>query len=275
MTVTSAARIAARRRAAVAVAVAMVALTPAPNLTYSERESANFIWGGWLRAVELQDVEPGVIVGEIHDTLRIDKAVAGLDHSRPVGTRVEHMLGIGRHEEPGLARLERVLDVEDPHTGIVIGREDKARALKGARPVLPEIMRPEIAAFGAVVGLGRDRHRGEAHRIGRLAHIEEPDVADALAAIGEIGLVGKHQEVAIGERQWRMRAAAKGRIEVAMGEELGPGRIADVEHGEPTVAPGGIGEVAGDQRMVQRVAAALRPTRRLAARPHAGDPPLA
>ena len=75
MTVTSAARIAARRRAAVAVAVAMVALTPAPNLTYSERESANFIWGGWLRAVELQDVEPGVIVGEIHDTLRIDKAV--------------------------------------------------------------------------------------------------------------------------------------------------------------------------------------------------------
>ena len=62
-------------------------------------------------------------------------------------------------------------------------------------------MRPEIAAFGAVVGLGGDRHRGEAHGIGRLAHIEEPDVTEALAAIGEIGLVGEHQEVAIGERQ--------------------------------------------------------------------------
>jgi hypothetical protein len=47
-------------------------------------------------------------------------------------------------------------------------------------------MRPEIAAFGAVVDLGRDRHRGEAHGIGRLAHIEEPGVAEALTAIGEI-----------------------------------------------------------------------------------------
>jgi hypothetical protein len=94
--------------------------------------------------------------------------------------------------------------------------------------------------------------------------------------IGEIGLVGEHEEVAVGERQRRMRAAAKGRIEVAMGEQLGPGRIADVEHGEPAFAPGGIGVVAGDQGMVQRVAPALGPTRRLAAtRPHPGDPPLA
>src|SRR6202030_3556093 len=103
--------------------------------------------------------------------------------------------------DPGLARLEWILDVEDPDAGIVIGREDEARALEGARPVLPKIMRPEIAAFGAVVGLGRDRHRGEAHRVSLLAHVEQPGVTEALAAIGEIGLVGEYQEVAIGERQ--------------------------------------------------------------------------
>jgi hypothetical protein len=60
-----------------------------------------------------------------------------------------------------------------------------------------------------------------------------------------------------------------------MGEQLGPGRIADVEHGEPAVASGGIGEVAGDESVVQRVASPLWPTRRLAAvRPHARDPPI-
>jgi hypothetical protein len=137
-------------------------------------------------------------------------------------------------------------------------------------------MGPEIAAFGAVVCLGRDRHGGEAHWISRLPHGEEPSVAEAQAAIGKTGLIGEHQQVAIGERQRRMCAASEGRIEVAMGEQLGPGRIADIEHGEPAIAPGAIGEVAGDEGVVQRVAPALGPTRRLAAaRPHARNPPLA
>ena len=99
-----------------------------------------------LRTFELQDVKSGVVVGEVHHALRIDEAVGGLDDLRPVGTRVEHALGIGRHEEPGLARLERILDVEDPDASIVIGRKDKARALEGARPVLPEVVRPKIAS---------------------------------------------------------------------------------------------------------------------------------
>ena len=85
-----------------------------------------------LRSLELQDVESGVVVGEVHHALRIDKAVCGLDDLRPVGTRVEHALWIGRHEEPSLARLERILDVKDPDAGIVIGGEDEAGALEGA-----------------------------------------------------------------------------------------------------------------------------------------------
>jgi hypothetical protein len=71
-----------------------------------------------LRSLELQDVESGVVVGEVHHAPRIDKAVCGLDDLRPVRTRVEHALWIGRHEEPSLARLERILDVKDPDAGI-------------------------------------------------------------------------------------------------------------------------------------------------------------
>jgi hypothetical protein len=50
--------------------------------------------GKWLRSLELQDVESGVVVGELDHALHIDKAVCGLDDLRPVGTRVEHALWI-------------------------------------------------------------------------------------------------------------------------------------------------------------------------------------
>ena len=88
------------------------------------------ISGNWLCSLELQDVETGVVVGQVHHALRVDKAVGGLDDFRPVGARVEHAFRIGRHEEPGLARLERIFDVKHPHTGIVVGREDEARVWK-------------------------------------------------------------------------------------------------------------------------------------------------
>src|SRR5579859_1770001 len=57
-----------------------------------------------LRALELQDVQPGVGVGDIHDALRVDEAIAGLDDARPVRPRIDHALGIGRHECADLAR---------------------------------------------------------------------------------------------------------------------------------------------------------------------------
>jgi hypothetical protein len=50
--------------------------------------------GKWLRSLELQDVESGVVVGELDHALHIDKAVCGLDDLRLVGTRVEHALWI-------------------------------------------------------------------------------------------------------------------------------------------------------------------------------------
>jgi hypothetical protein len=47
-----------------------------------------------------------------------------------------------------------------------------------------------------------------------------------------------------------MRATPKGRVEIAMGEQLGPGRVADIEHSEAAVAPGAIGKVAGNEGIV-------------------------
>ena len=60
-----------------------------------------------------------------------------------------------------------------------------------------------------------------------------------------------------------------------MREQLGSGRIADIENGKSAVAPGAIGKVAGDERVMQGITAAFGPTRCLAAAcPHAGNPPL-
>src|SRR4029077_14135926 len=126
-----------------AKSVASMGLTDGRAVTRSPRPRERVSMAR-LRSLKLQDVESRIVVGEVHHALRIDKAVCGLDDLRPVGTRVEHAFWIGRHEEPSLARLERILDVKDPDAGIMIGREDEAGALEGARPVLPEIVGPKL-----------------------------------------------------------------------------------------------------------------------------------
>jgi hypothetical protein len=66
----------------------------------------------------------------------------------------------------------------------------------------------EIAALSAIIIVGWDRQGGNAYRVGGHTHIEYPHVAQPLAAVGEVGLVGQHEQVALGQRQRRMRAAA-------------------------------------------------------------------
>src|SRR5580698_2537216 len=117
------------------------------------------------RALNLQNIKPGVGIGDIHPRLRVDETIAGLDHLRPVRPRIEHALGRRRHEITDLARLEWIGDVIGAHAGIVQGGEDEARALERAGPVLPQIVRAEMAALFAIVELVRDRHGGDAHRV--------------------------------------------------------------------------------------------------------------
>jgi len=65
--------------------------------------------------------------------------------------------------------------------------------------------------------------------------------------------VFEDEQVAIRQRQRRMRAAAEGRVPVSVHDQLGPGRIGDVEDGEATVTPGGKGKVARHEGMVRFV----------------------
>ena len=135
-------------------------------------------------ALELENVEPGIGVRQIHEAVAVDIAVAGLDHLRPVRARIHHVGWIGRDVESDLARLERVLDIVGAHAGIVVGGEDQTRALERAGPVFMQVVRAEAAALGAIVRLRGLGEGGDADGIARLADVEHPDVAQSLAAIG-------------------------------------------------------------------------------------------
>ena len=91
-------------------------------------------------------------------------------------------------------------------------------------------------------------------------------------AVGERRLVGEDEQLAVRQGQRRMRAAAA-RLRQAVHQDFRLGRIGDVDHGQAAVAPGGVGDVAVEQRVVQRVALAGGRGRRFAAgAPHARYP---
>src|SRR5258707_7937478 len=98
-------------------------------------------------------------------------------------------------------------------------------------------MRPELRALLAVVRLGRGREAGDLDRVGRLAHIEYPAALDAVGAIVEIALIGEHRQVAVGQWQRRMGAAAERRAPVAVRPQLPPGGVADGVDRHAALAP--------------------------------------
>src|SRR5262249_30120729 len=175
-------------------------------------------WPALVLTLELQDIEAGIGIGQIHHALRVDEAVVRLDDLRSTWARIEHAFGVWRHVIADLARLEGIVDIVSSNAGIVIRRKDEARALEPAGAVLPEIVRTEIAALGAIIVVARDRQGGNAYRVGGHPHIEYPDVTQPLATVGEVGLVGQHEQIALGQRQRRMRAAAERWVQVAVAQ---------------------------------------------------------
>src|SRR5687767_9094196 len=211
-----------------------------------------------LDSLELQDIKPRVLVCQVHEPAAIDIAVGGLQHLRPVRPRIGHLRRVGRHVERDLFRPRLVGDIVDPHAGVVVRGEDDSRALESARPVLVQVMRAEKPALRAVVGLGGLRERTDDRRIGRVAHVVGPDVAPPFLAVREGGLVPKHKQLALRQRQRRMRAAAA-RLRGAVHEDPRPRLVGDVDHGQPAVTPRAVGDVAVEERVVQRIALARRP----------------
>src|SRR6185295_18758300 len=105
----------------------------------------------------LQDVQTGICIREVHNSIRIYKYVAGLNDSRGIWPLVDNSFRRRRHKITDLFWLERLAYIEDPQSRIVVGSENQFLSLQRAWPVLMQIVWPEFCAFGAEVFLGRRR----------------------------------------------------------------------------------------------------------------------
>ena len=137
-----------------------------------------------------------------------------------------------------------------------------------------QVVRPKMRPFRHVVGFIRLREGRDTYRVRRLADIKQPDQLLAVLLVIQHRLVQHHQQVAIRQRQRSVRPTAKRRAPVTVANELRPGAILHVQQRQAAVAPAAIRGVAGNNRMVQRVAFSFRPVRLFAfGLVHSGQPP--
>src|SRR2546427_1596232 len=73
------------------------------------------------RPLELQDMQAGIGVGQVHEAVRVHVAVRALNHLWPIRAGIDHARRIWRDVKPDLARVERVFDVEDANARVVVG----------------------------------------------------------------------------------------------------------------------------------------------------------
>ena len=112
-----------------------------------------------LFAVPLQDVEAGVVVGNI------DQAVLGHEEIRRVpdfcatSQRLHPFSWLRRDEVTNFLGAVLVGDVEHADTGALPGGENGCRLLESSRAVFVQIMRAELPAQLDVVLVRRGRHR--------------------------------------------------------------------------------------------------------------------
>jgi len=81
-----------------------------------------------------------------------------------------------------------------------------------------QIVRAELGSLPAIIVFGRGREGGDLDGVPGLAHIEHPAALDAIGAIVEIALVGEDREVAVGNWQRRVGAAAERWAPVAVAQ---------------------------------------------------------
>src|SRR4051794_25092129 len=94
-----------------------------------------------------------------------------------------------------------------PDPGVLIGREDQLGAHEAAGSIFVQIVRPEVAALGGVIGFRRRREGRNAYRIGGNAVVEDPDKLESVLLMIEHRLVEGHQQFAIRQRQANVRSA--------------------------------------------------------------------
>src|SRR6266852_711645 len=238
-----------------------------------------FLSTSWRRGVTpssakvFRDVKPGIVIGAIHNPIAVDEYVGGLNDAGAVRPVIDEAARRGRNERADLDRPVLIADIEHAHARVLIRREDQLRAHEAAGPVLVDIVRTEMRAIRHVVRFGRRREGRDAHRILRRTDVEQPDQLEAILLVIEHGFVEHDQQIAVGQRQAVVRAAAEGRGPVAMDDQFWRAAVGDVDHHKSGVAPCAVGGVAVDDGVMQTVAPGRRPARRLArGLIHAGQP---
>src|SRR5690349_6862917 len=91
-------------------------------------------------ALPLQDVKPGVVVGDVDQPVLCDEDIGGVPH---FGAPTQRLGPSGRlwwHEVADFLWPERIGDVEHADTCALPGREDRRRALEGPWPVLVKVV---------------------------------------------------------------------------------------------------------------------------------------
>ena len=88
-----------------------------------------------------QNIETCVVVCHIDQTLFIHEDITGLNDLRAGLAWIIHFRGRGWHKIAHLFRTERIRDIEDAHTSVLVGREDQFRTLETARTILMQVIR--------------------------------------------------------------------------------------------------------------------------------------
>src|SRR5260221_6015926 len=71
-------------------------------------------------ALVFEDVEAGVVVRDVDQSLLIHEDIAGLNLPRALGARIVHLRWRWRYVEGRLPWLEWVADIEGAHAGVLI-----------------------------------------------------------------------------------------------------------------------------------------------------------
>src|SRR6185437_7881088 len=103
------------------------------------------------RTLVLQDIEPGIGVGHIHDAVVIDEHVAGLNDLGRVRPLVDDRFRRRRHEVADLLWLIGVAHIVNAQAGIVVSGKHGVLGLRRARAVLVQVMRAEFRALLAEI----------------------------------------------------------------------------------------------------------------------------
>src|SRR5258706_12908814 len=192
-------------------------------------------------AFVLQDVQSGVGVREVDEAMAVHEEISGLDDVWRVRTRVDHASRGRRHIVSDLRGAERIANVVHPYASIEISREDQVGTLEGARPVLVQVVRPELPALFAVVDFVRYWQGGNRNRICGMTYVDDPDARDAISAVDGGRLVRDDQKLAVGKGQGGVRPAREWWAPVQVTHHGRACEIADVVDRHSAVAPGCVG----------------------------------